>query len=148
MIKEQAYVVSVDDEFVQIETRLEGGCGSCQSSGVCGTGIVASLFGKQPRLLRLRNTIGAKAGDTVTVGLNRFALVTASLMIYLLPLIMLVLGAIVGEWLAEVIAPESIELFSITGGLVFAVSAFIFNRRILNGSAMIRLFQPVLLQHG
>ena len=145
MIEEQAVVVSADKGFVSVETSSSTGCGSCQSSASCGTGLLSTLFGGKSRTLRIRNTVDAQTGDTVTIGLNRLALVIASLMIYVLPLLMLITGAIIGEWLATVLEFNVVELFSITGGLAFAVLAFILSRRVLNANAMDRLIQPVLL---
>jgi sigma-E factor negative regulatory protein RseC len=148
MIEEQAIVVSVDKGFVNVETSSTSGCGSCQSSASCGAGLVSSLFGRKSRTLRIRNTVNARKGDTVTIGLNRLALVVASLMIYLLPLLMLIAGAITaitGEWLATALALNVIDLFSIIGGLAFAVLAFILSRRVLSTGAMDRMIQPVLL---
>ena len=145
MIEEQAIVVSVDKGFVNVETSSTSGCGSCQSAASCGAGLVSSLFGGKSRTLRIRNTVNARKGDTVTIGLNRLALVVASLMIYLLPLLMLIVGAITGEWLATMLAFNLIDLFSIIGGLAFAVLAFILNRRVLSTGVMDRMIQPVLL---
>lgn len=146
MIEEQAVVVSADEDFVQVEARSMGGCGACQHATSCGTGLISSLFGRRTTSLRIKNTLHAEPGDMVTVGLNRLAMVIGSLMIYLVPLLMLLTGAMLGEWLATRVAPGYAELFSITSGLVFAVIAFLFSRRVLNSATMARMFQPVLLQ--
>lgn len=44
-----------------------------------------------------KNSINARPGDHVTIGLNRMALVPSSLMTYLLPLLMLIPDVITGE---------------------------------------------------
>ena len=149
MIEEQAVVVSVDKGFVLVETSSTAGCGSCKSAASCGAGLASSLFGRRDRALHIRNTVDARTGDTVTIGLNRLALIIASLMIYVLPLLMLIAGAIIGEWLATALAYNKlIDIFSIIGGLAFAALAFILSRRVLNSGVMGRLIQPVLLQRG
>ena len=94
MVEEQAVVVALEDGYAMIEPKAATGCQSCSASSTCGTGILASIFGKRSRKLRAVNSIDARCGDEVMVGLDRTALVLASVMVYLLPLLMLVLGAI------------------------------------------------------
>ena len=145
MIEEQAVVDSAEDGYAYVRTAGSDPCGGCSNKAGCGTGLAASLFGVKPRLLRVRNTHGVKPGDVVTIGLNRTALMIGSLLIYFLPLLMLIVGAIAGESMAVSLSRGAAELLSVVCGLAFAGLAFIFSRRILKSGSMERLFQPVLL---
>lgn len=147
MIEEQAVVLSVEREYIRVEARASGGCNSCQSAGTCSTGLLSSLFSAKPGHLRVRNTVGARVGDTVTIGLDRLAMVVASLLTYLLPLLMLMAGAIIGESVAKAYASHYSDLFSIAFGIAFVAITFIFNRRIMNTGAMARMLQPRLLDN-
>ncbi|HDH09240.1 MAG TPA: hypothetical protein ENG90_05800 [Gammaproteobacteria bacterium] len=55
------------------------------------------LFLQQAAVDFCKNSINARPGDHVTIGLNRMALVPSSLMTYLLPLLMLIPDVITGE---------------------------------------------------
>lgn len=145
MIEQQAVVSSTDTDFAYVEATPDNACGSCSGKSGCGTGLAAALFRGKPRLLKVRNTEGVRKGDLVTIGLNRTALMMGSLLVYLLPLVMLIIGAIAGESLAAVVLPAASDLLSVMGGLVFAVLAFIFSRRVLKSGSLERLFQPVLI---
>ena len=81
----------------------------------------------------------------MTIGLNRMALVLSSLMIYLLPLLMLILGAITGEAFAYRAGIENGEFVSILSGLGSALLTFIVVSRIVRSSYFSTLFQPVVL---
>ncbi len=145
MIEQQAVVSSVDSNFAYVEATPDNACGNCSGKSGCGTGLAATLLRGKPRLLKVRNTQGVRKGDLVTIGLNRTALMMGSLLVYFLPLVMLILGAIAGESLAAAVLPTANDLLSIIGGLVFAILAFIFSRRVLNSGSLERLFQPVLI---
>jgi sigma-E factor negative regulatory protein RseC len=94
IIEEPGVIVSLDGNYASVAPLSHTGCQSCASSGSCGTSLLAPLFGSKKRLLVAENTINARPGDEITIGLNRTALVVASLMVYLLPLVVLILAAV------------------------------------------------------
>jgi len=145
MIEEHAVVVEIDRDYAEVESKGASGCCGCGSASTCGTGLLASMFRPRPGHLRVLNTVGAKTGDVVVIGLDRMAMVIASLMTYLAPLLMLIVGAVVGEALGEAYLPQAGETLSIVSGLAFAAAAFIFNHRIMNTGVMQRLLQPRML---
>jgi sigma-E factor negative regulatory protein RseC len=118
MIEEQAVVISSEGAFARVEARRSNVCGPCGSKSVCGVSALAKLFGKRRGSLRVRNPIGAGPGDRVVVGLDESVLTTGSFVIYIVPLLTLVIFAVVGQWLAGVLAFESAEPMAIAGGLL------------------------------
>jgi sigma-E factor negative regulatory protein RseC len=84
-----------------VVTRQDGGyiwldicrqrCETCESSGGC-----ELTGGNSVRLQRVRNTIGARVGDTVVVGVASGAVLKAVIYSYLLPLTLALIAAVVG----------------------------------------------------
>ncbi|MDX1344563.1 MAG: SoxR reducing system RseC family protein [Sedimenticolaceae bacterium] len=117
MIEEIATVIKIEGEMMSVEIQRQSSCGACSVKSGCGTNLIASLFGKRRAMLSLPNTIHARPGDRVVLGIRENDLVSGSIRLYLLPLAGLLLGALAGHLLAGT------ELFSIAGGLLgmFAV---------------------------
>jgi len=86
MLEETAHVVEVHDGLLIAETRSRSGCSHC-GNGSCTTSVVAKLFGVRRNRLVMENSLGARPGDQVRIGIPDRSLVRASLMAYLLPLI-------------------------------------------------------------
>jgi len=144
MIEENGVVVSLDGHSAKVAPLAEGGCHSCASSGVCGTTVLAPLFSKKQRLLLADNMINAQPGDEVVIGLNKMAVVMSSLAVYLLPLIALVLGAVIGDVLARLAGLEDGEIASIFSGSCAAILTFVGVRRVLQSAFFTTILQPVI----
>ncbi len=117
MLEEEGVVLAVHGDMAEVVTRKKSACGSCAAKSGCGTSLVESLFPSRTRSFRARNEVRAKKGDKVVIGLDESALQTASLLIYLVPLLGLIGGAIVGTWLGTAPDGGRAELFSILGGI-------------------------------
>lgn len=96
MIQYDAIVVAVapDHLWVELPQRATA-CGSCKSAGGCQTGILGLISG--PRRYRLHGLPGARVGDRVSLQLASGALWRASLLSYVLPLLLAIGGALVGQ---------------------------------------------------
>ncbi len=99
MLEEMGVVTQVKEDLAEVEAQPKAGCGSCSAHGSCGTSLVASLFPGRRRRFVARNPVGAKPGDRVILGLDETALQVASLMLYLVPLMGLLGGAVAGAML-------------------------------------------------
>jgi sigma-E factor negative regulatory protein RseC len=89
MTESEAVVVRLDGDDVWLEIR--DACSSCGGSAGCGLGD-----GKGRRPQRLRNTIGARVGDTVVLAVPEGAVLRAVFYCYLLPLLVALAGAASG----------------------------------------------------
>lgn len=92
MIETQGVVVNVEDDFAYVQTQRQSACGGCDSQSGCGTSALSTVLGGKPTRFKVINSVGAKAGDSVVIGLEEAALLKSSLAAYLLPLAGLVLG--------------------------------------------------------
>lgn len=145
MVEEPGVIISLDGDYASVAPLPATDCKSCAASGACGTTLLAPLFSKKKRLLVAENSINARPGDEVVIGLNRTALVFASLMVYLLPLLVLVIAAIAGESLALVLGLEDGEIISILSGLGGASLTFIFVSRVIRSALFSVFFEPILI---
>jgi len=125
LVEEQGLVVSLQGQYASISPLVQSCSQSCASNGMCGTALLKPQFGNKQRLIIAKNPINARPGDQETIGLNRMAWVLSSLMIYLLPLLMLIPGAITGETIAYRAGIENGEFATILSGLGSALATFI-----------------------
>lgn len=117
MIEEVGIVVSVQGNTAQVEGQRRSTCGSCTVNGACGTSLLARYLGRKRLLLRVQNSIGAEPGDRVVVGLPEGALLTASSVAYLIPLLAMIGGAMSGAYVAGLVVPTYVEALSVLAGL-------------------------------
>lgn len=96
MIQCDAIVVAVapDHLWVELPQRATA-CGSCKSADGCQTGMLGLMPG--PRRYRLNGSPGAQVGDRVSLQLAHGALWRASLLSYVLPLLLAIGGALLGQ---------------------------------------------------
>jgi sigma-E factor negative regulatory protein RseC len=94
MIEEEARVIAIDSQWALIAVEKTSSCGSCHANQSCGTRSIADYFNFKPPRIRVRNRIGAKAGDRVLVSVSDSTLVSVSLLMYILPLLMMIASAV------------------------------------------------------
>ncbi len=83
----------------------------------CGTAAISKVFGEKRAQLKVVNGIQANVGDHVLIGLNESALLIASFLVYLLPIISLLVFALFGELMAGQLQIENSELIPILSGI-------------------------------
>ncbi|HEX5337249.1 MAG TPA: SoxR reducing system RseC family protein, partial [Gallionella sp.] len=92
MLETRAIVVQVDGPFALVRANQGNGCGQCNGKG-CGTGKLSQMFCSKPRQFQVDNPIDAKVGDEVIVSVADGAVLRGIGLVYLLPLLLLVAGA-------------------------------------------------------
>ena len=119
MIEQEARVVAIEEGVAWVEATRGS---ACSVSSGRGTSALAKLFESRVNQLRVADPIGVRLGDRVVIGIADSSLTRASLLAYLLPLMLLmgstllagsvgvgeggsalagILGLLVGLWLAE-----------------------------------------------
>jgi len=103
MITETGRVVAVEDDGLWVETIQRSTCNSCAAEKGCGQSLVAKWGGHTSYLRVLldgRSPEGFHVNDEVKIGIQEDVVVKGSLFVYLVPLLLLVLGAWLGQnWL-------------------------------------------------
>lgn len=98
MIEEIGTITAVDEDHIWVETEIKSTCGSCAVNDNCGTGVVAKAFAPKKEVLILRCQQQAEVGQQVKLGIPESQLLSASALVYMLPLTVLVLSALLGQW--------------------------------------------------
>jgi sigma-E factor negative regulatory protein RseC len=98
MLEETARVIAVRDGLMIAETESRSACNHCSSEG-CTTSVVAKLFGVRRNRIVMVNSLDAKPGDQVVIGIPNQVLSRASVTAYLLPLLLMLSVAGLGDLL-------------------------------------------------
>jgi sigma-E factor negative regulatory protein RseC len=123
MLETKAIVIQRQGNEALVEAIQGGGCGHCDSEKGCGSGKLSQLFCSEPRRFRVRNNANAQVGDMVQVVLGDGLLLRSALLMYILPLLLLMIGAAAGTQLSS---EERVgEVYSAIGGLVGLISGFL-----------------------
>ena len=144
MIEETAHVVDAEAEFAWVETERRSSCGSCSAKG-CGTGALSKILGRQRQRLKVLNPIGAKPGDDVVLGIREQAWLKGSVAVYIVPLLTLLAGALLGEGLAPQWGSDS-EMLSLLFGLLGLAAGFLWLHRYNRGLSADEKFMAVILR--
>lgn len=101
MLETRAIVVQINGQHALVQANQGNGCEQCNGKG-CGTGKLSQLFCSKPRQFQVENPIDAKVGDEVIVSVADGAVLQGIGLVYLLPLVLLLVGAALGNaWTAQ-----------------------------------------------
>lgn len=95
MATEQGIVVSVRGNMANIKTRRTEACESCSAKDGC-----RAMGGGKEMEFEVKNTLKAEPGDQVQVFVSDTALLKAIFLVYMIPAIALLAGAVAGQALA------------------------------------------------
>ena len=117
-------VKAVQGRMALVVTGLESACESCKAKDAC-----TSLGGGGANAeLRARNTIGAETGDVVTIGIRSSSVLKASFLVYMLPILAMVGGIVLGHLLSRLISVDENVLVGVFGLLAFS-GAFVWLKK-------------------
>ncbi|OOZ37370.1 SoxR reducing system RseC family protein [Solemya velesiana gill symbiont] len=148
MLEEPALVTNSEDGYAIVETQRKTTCGGCEAGSTCGTNVLAKVFGNRKSSFRVRNPIGAKPGERVIIGLPESALPKASVIFYLVPLVAMMLGAMLGEWLAGQLNFSSTEPMAIFCGLLGLLAGLLGARYFSLNASRDNQYQAVILRRS
>ena len=107
---EQGLVIRVDNTGTWVKTGKSEACESCSSKGACHT-----LGGGKEVEVPVLNPIGAGIGDRIVLKMDSSRLLKATFLVYMFPILMLILGAGAGEWIARSAGIDSPALPALLG---------------------------------
>lgn len=96
MIESPARVVRASADQAWVVSEAPTSCGACGGRG-CGSSMYARMLHPKESEFAVDNPIGAQPGEAVIVGLPDGALLSAAWASYLLPLILILVGAALGQ---------------------------------------------------
>ncbi|MBW4935783.1 SoxR reducing system RseC family protein [Marinobacter sp. F4206] len=125
MITENGTVIALKDDRAWVQTIRQSACESCSARSGCGQRVLASATSGRANQVLVANTVRARVGDEVTIGIDEQALLGASLIVYALPLFLMVLASIAGHrW------SGGADLWAIIGALMGLCAGFFAGRRL------------------
>ncbi|MGB3725550.1 MAG: SoxR reducing system RseC family protein [Glaciecola sp.] len=140
MIEETGIVVAVENDYVWVETQVKTTCSSCKASEACPTSTVAKAFSPKAEHIKLKVPCALAVGQQVKLGISEQALLRASAMVYILPLVLLILTTAVLQNIANLH-----ELLSLLLGTAAALGGFWWASRYSKKTQHQHKFVPVFL---
>ncbi|ANF26234.1 SoxR reducing system RseC family protein [Stutzerimonas stutzeri] len=141
MIEETGRVVALAPGAVWVETERSSTCSGCSVRSGCGQGLVDRLGIRERRgLILALCDLRLSVGDTVVVGIRESVLLHGAVLVYLFPLIMLFIFAVVASQLS---APEPYVMLAGLGGFLFA---WLLVRKRSQQTSIDPALQPVVLR--
>lgn len=148
MLEETGIIVEADEQYAWVEASSSDSCSHCSASQGCGTASLQKWFKRKPNRLRVMNSQHLQAGDRVVIGIPEHALVTGSFLIYIVPLFSLMIGAIIGASLNDMMGWSHQDGISILLGFTSLVVSFSWLKRSLHKSDKSNRYQPVILRRS
>jgi sigma-E factor negative regulatory protein RseC len=141
MIEETATVVAVEGDYVWVETQVKTTCNSCKASESCPSSTIAKAFSPKPEHIHLQVPCSLVVGQQVKIGISENALLHASTMVYILPLVLFMLCAA----LIQFILPSLHELLNLGLSSLVALASYWWVSAQSKLDANRRKFAPVFL---
>ena len=126
MLETRAVIVQVDGPYALVRAEQTGSCKLCKGEG-CGSAKLSRLFCNKPRQFQVNNPINAGVGDEVVVSTAEGAVLRGIGLVYLMPLLCMVIGAMLGGVLAQSAQHDG---SAATGALAGLVAGFLLVKRI------------------
>ena len=122
MLETRAIILQVEGQYALVKANRANGCEQCQGKG-CGAGKLSQLFCSKPRQFKVDNPINASIGDEVVISVAEGAVLRGIGLVYILPLLLLVMGAMLGSIGAESLGQR--DAYAVTGALFGLAGGFI-----------------------
>jgi sigma-E factor negative regulatory protein RseC len=154
MIEERAVILAVEAAPLQannhepsshaiatLEIERKTACGLCGKTRGCGNSIWGKLFAHKSSAFKAQNSINAKVGESVIVGINESALLKSAMLLYMLPLATMLIGAILASQFVD-----DTNGSAVLGALTGLVLGFVWVKGHTMSSAYFKLNQPQILR--
>jgi sigma-E factor negative regulatory protein RseC len=145
MIEEHARVIAVENGQLLLEAQTKASCSACAVKQGCGTSVVSKWVGRKFTRFQAPNTVNARVGDEVVVGLAEEAMLKGSVLVYLLPLLVMIGFALLADSLIAADTASRDLLVLITAVAGFSLMLVISRLLLSTGSNSSKL-TPVVLR--
>ena len=146
MIEEQGQIVRTEGEVAWVRTQRKSTCGQCAAQKGCGTNVFSKVLGNKLVEFQAINRIDAAVGDTVVLGLHESVLLKSAALMYVLPLLLMFISALLASYIADSLALDlsqaGVSLFAILGLLAGFAGARLF----AHAHQTDERYQPVILR--
>ena len=147
MIEEQARVVAIEGDYALVETQRKSTCESCAVNKGCGTASVSKVFGRQAVQLKALNHSNARVNGQVVIGIDEAWLLKGSFVAYVVPLLLMLFCAGIGEMIDARFWGGESEGVTILGAMLGLAAGFIWLRRYTRNLRQQNVCQPEILRN-
>jgi sigma-E factor negative regulatory protein RseC len=146
MIEEDAIVVGTEAGIAEVEIQRRASCNACSARSGCGVSLLDRVLGRRPQRLLLANKLDARVGEQVVIGIPEGALLKAAIAAYMIPLLGLLSGGIIGDLaVTDPAAGQAVPLLAGLAGLVLGLlGTRLYSRRLATDPR----WRAVLLRRG
>lgn len=148
MIEETGVIVEVDDRHAWVEAATTSSCSQCSASQGCGTASLQKWFKRQPNRLKVIKSQDVLPGERVVIGIPEQALVKGSFLIYMVPLLALIAGALLGAQINEELGWAVREGLSILFSLFALIASIVWLKKFMLNESRNSSYLPVILRRS
>lgn len=146
MIEQTAVVIRLEGQFALVEAQRQSSCGQCNAKKGCGTGILENSLGRRAMQLKAINQCDAQPGDEVVVAVPEKGFVKSAFFTYLLPLLLMLLGAVFAQQVSILKGWANQDLSALLGAVVgFGLALLLLKRYSRNLEKSVQL-QPIVIR--
>jgi sigma-E factor negative regulatory protein RseC len=117
---EKGVVIKTDAASAWVKTSRTAACEGCSARGTC-----HSNGSSDEMEVKVANDVGAKVGDRIVLSLETGPLLKASFLLYVFPVLLLILGAVIGQETAPYLNFNPSGFAAVAGFSFFAASLLI-----------------------
>jgi sigma-E factor negative regulatory protein RseC len=121
MLETRAVIVRIEGRHALVQASQASGCEHCSGKG-CGASKLSGMFCSKPRLFQVENPINADVGDEVIISIAEGSILRGIGLVYLMPLLLLVTGAMLGSYWAEL--PGLRDGYAAAGAMIGLTAGF------------------------
>ena len=140
MITENAIVTQANLSIAWVKTTRSGACEGCSSRESCGT-----AGSQKEMIVRVKNILNVEKGDPVVIGLETRPMLFLTFLLYVFPIILLLIGAVIGDSLAPAFKMDPSLVSMIFGFLFFGFSFYIIRKK-NNSLSKKEMYKPFLVR--
>ena len=144
MLEEEGIVVRVEEGYAFIHTQRGSSCDGCSAKSSCHSMADAGSYIMEMRAI---NDMGATVGDRVKVAIDSIVFLKSSFLIYVLPLIVMITGGVIGDSYARSNMPGAdADLVAGAVGITCLVISFLLIRLWSKSLEKKREYQPQIIR--
>lgn len=140
MATEEGIVIKTHDNAAVVKTVKSSACEGCSSRGSCN-----SMGENDEMEVEAINEAGAKVGDRIVLNLETGPLLKVTFLLYVFPIILLLIGAAIGQRIATMLGMDSSGL-SVLVGFTFLFAAVLFIKTKANHLAKRDKYRPTIVK--
>jgi sigma-E factor negative regulatory protein RseC len=145
MIEEHAIILSIENQseyqpVATIEVVRKTACGLCGKTRGCGNALWGKMFAHKTTSFKAQNSIDAKVGQSVIVGIDESALMKSALLLYIVPLVTMFIGAILASQVS------GSELVAMLGAVVGVMVGYFWVKAHTAGRTYYQNHRPKILR--